>query len=83
MSATSLPSRGAWIEISLMIRQADNVLTSLPSRGAWIEIRPSGISSARPMSLPSRGAWIEIKTGQPVRLHHHLSLPSRGAWIEM
>ena len=35
--STSLPSRGAWIEIPLL--EAHGVHTmSLPSRGAWIEM---------------------------------------------
>ena len=34
----SLPSRGAWIEISLIQRKNPPLDKSLPSRGAWIEI---------------------------------------------
>ena len=34
----SLPSRGAWIEIYVLIIVAVLVVLSLPSRGAWIEI---------------------------------------------
>ena len=37
MSTSSLPSRGAWIEISAE-DEAENCKESLPSRGAWIEI---------------------------------------------
>ena len=37
---TSLPSRGAWIEI-MCGREIPYYITSLPSRGAWIEIRES------------------------------------------
>ena len=33
----SLPSRGAWIEISILAYHDIDIL-SLPSRGAWIEI---------------------------------------------
>ena len=58
--STSLPSRGAWIEIvcSLVSYGRD---WSLPSRGAWIEIRScSGVLASAVPSLPSRGAWIEI-----------------------
>ena len=33
----SPPSRGAWIEISI-IKLFDKLLSSPPSRGAWIEI---------------------------------------------
>ena len=35
---TSLPSRGAWIEIVLGRRLDMPEALSLPSRGAWIEI---------------------------------------------
>ena len=34
---SSLPSRGAWIEIELQLHHL-HINTSLPSRGAWIEI---------------------------------------------
>ena len=37
----SLPSRGAWIEISLWPKKRRKPTASLPSRGAWIEIRGS------------------------------------------
>ena len=33
----SHPSRGAWIEIGLMVN-LNNMIESHPSRGAWIEI---------------------------------------------
>ena len=35
---TSLPSRGAWIEISCAMVYLTSLIASLPSRGAWIEI---------------------------------------------
>ena len=56
---TSLPSRGAWIEICAYLN-APTHSESLPSRGAWIEIPVSGKPYSSPVSLPSRGAWIEI-----------------------
>ena len=34
----SLPTRGAWIEIDLLLQLWQNGLASLPTRGAWIEI---------------------------------------------
>ena len=37
----SPPSRGAWIEIILMMLRSCPILTSPPSRGAWIEINDS------------------------------------------
>ena len=55
----SLPSLGAWIEMTLTgIVKANR--TSLPSRGAWIEMSPAKLSIKPTMSLPLRGAWIEI-----------------------
>ena len=57
--ATSLPSRGAWIEITHCDGGACPI-PSLPSRGAWIEILSARGSTMALESLPSRGAWIEI-----------------------
>ena len=37
---TSLPVRGAWIEIAVLVLIVRDVL-SLPVRGAWIEILPT------------------------------------------
>ena len=37
----SLPSRGAWIEISHSLSSSKTPIGSLPSRGAWIEISRS------------------------------------------
>ena len=36
---TSLPVRGAWIEIQKRLENPPNSGKSLPVRGAWIEIR--------------------------------------------
>ena len=57
--STSLPSRGAWIEMPARQPQSARLL-SLPSRGAWIEITLSKPRDALHKSLPSRGAWIEM-----------------------
>ena len=55
----SLPTRGAWIEISgSWTNRLSSV--SLPTRGAWIEIAALSASSAAQSSLPTRGAWIEM-----------------------
>ena len=56
----SLPSRGAWIEISSAEHRTVS-RPSLPSRGAWIEIIVLRDFDLRDASLPSRGAWIEIR----------------------
>ena len=42
----SLPTRGAWIEISAGTRGSDSC-RSLPTRGAWIEIRAIGMLEAK------------------------------------
>ena len=55
----SLPSRGAWIEIALLVEREEGA-ESLPSRGAWIEIVLEYRPDQAGKSLPSRGAWIEI-----------------------
>ena len=63
----SLPSRGAWIEISTRWTWVVP-WASLPSRGAWIEIEEVHVAETVGGSLPSRGAWIEIleeKTSKP------------------
>ena len=58
--ALSLPSRGAWIEIGVLVT-CSPAAGSLPSRGAWIEIfRFCQWHKITSESLPSRGAWIEI-----------------------
>ena len=60
LAAPSLPSRGAWIEISVLTLVATST-ASLPSRGAWIEIqRVLLLNDGLSLSLPSRGAWIEM-----------------------
>ena len=67
----SLPVRGAWIEITLILLVVIFEL-SLPVRGAWIEIQIVDSSIKIFESLPVRGAWIEIspsfgkKTACPV-----------------
>ena len=57
--STSLPVRGAWIEMMPNVCDFTFAL-SLPVRGAWIEMDWSGFTRSREMSLPVRGAWIEI-----------------------
>ena len=61
----SLPARGAWIEISVALK---NWLTmqSLPARGAWIEILYAVNHREPARSLPARGAWIEIRKDNAV-----------------
>ena len=82
LSPTSLPVRGAWIEITLIARIRRLRHSSLPVRGAWIEIVKRCVLCIYIWSLPVRGAWIEmlsLSRNQPF----FLSLPVRGAWIEI
>ncbi len=60
ISVTSLPARGAWIEIAEYSVSNKFGSRSLPARGAWIEILFQLIGTFRTKSLPARGAWIEI-----------------------
>ena len=59
---TSLPVRGAWIEMLSNIFCVV-VTPSLPVRGAWIEISSWLVMWNMSTSLPVRGAWIEILRG--------------------
>ena len=52
---TSLPSRGAWIEIADIYVRCKAV-RSLPSRGAWIEIAPSGAKGDTDTVAPLTGS---------------------------
>ena len=56
---TSLPVRGAWVEICQGAVQK-NKAPSLPVRGAWVEICKDWICCCKRWSLPVRGAWVEM-----------------------
>ena len=60
VARSSLPVRGAWIEMPRCASICPAPAPSLPVRGAWIEIFPAGSAQRRKPSLPVRGAWIEI-----------------------
>ena len=61
MVLSSLPARGAWIEIPKIVAHSAQLWASLPARGAWIEIFLEKRFSPRGQaSLPARGAWIEM-----------------------
>ena len=84
LELTSLPSRGAWIEIENTGKGVPKV-TVAPLTQVWIEttsIERAAINYGI-KSLPSRGAWIEIYLGCLPRLAVVVVLPSRGAWIEI
>ena len=80
--STSLPVRGAWIEMETAHASTRTVL-SLPVRGAWIEINMRQIESefdTRRSPCGERG----LKSEKPPTLDAVTrSLPVRGAWIEM
>ena len=80
---SSLPSRGAWIEIPLpgrfQRRNGVAPLTGSVDRNQWLTWARSALAP----SLPSRGAWIEIVDLLHAAVRIHESLLSRGAWIEI
>ena len=78
----SLPTRGAWIEMTGPLTNCFRICASLPTRGAWIEIANSTTGTTHHTSLPTRGAWIEIPP-PPASPPITSSLPTRGAWIEI
>ena len=53
---TSLPSRGAWIEIFRFAVILAQIGQSLPSRGAWIEIHLTVLSTALKCVAPLAGS---------------------------
>ena len=82
-AASSLPARGAWIEITSSLRKPTTPAWSLPARGAWIEIVAGFVLGSR---SPGRSPQGErgLKYGRGAhgqRLQR--SLPARGAWIEI
>ena len=61
MALTSLPVRGAWVEMRTLLQSRQTGAASLPVRGAWVEITSVIRSLPSPSrSLPVRGAWVEI-----------------------
>ena len=56
----SLPTRGGWIEIMILLSVAGYVSVSLPTRGGWIEIPSRSLKFMTIWSLPTRGGWIEM-----------------------
>ena len=79
----SLPTRGAWIEISRQYHQGESHHKSLPTRGAWIEILYHiGAYNVDTGRSPhgERGLKLTLAISAVLRIW---SLPTRGAWIEM
>ena len=82
-TARSLPSRGAWIEITGFCRGFSTGIGRSPRGERGLKFVQCLYLAAIGASLPSRGAWIEIAAFLCRRWHYSTSLPSRGAWIEM
>ena len=74
----SLPTRGAWIEITTLRSSGMGRSESLPTRGAWIEITRKHTSRRSPHG--ERGLKCLMPEIQTIPA---LSLPTRGAWIEI
>ncbi len=81
---TSLPTRGAWIEIGRLLLRPYVGTRRSPHGERGLK---SHFQSSKPFcpdaSLPTRGAWIEIASGYVSQRETLGSLPTRGAWIEM
>ena len=80
---TSLPIRGAWIEIYLLGAFVAD-WGSLPIRGAWIEILCCVITVMANVSRsPSGERGLKSRPVRRARRGKLQSLPIRGAWIEI
>ena len=80
--ATSLPSWGAWIEITSPSTTMRVVSSRSPHGERGLKCPNCGAPMTDEASLPSWGAWIEIVFVW-CALSGVASLPSRGAWIEI
>ena len=82
LTVLSLPLRGAWIEILLILFQKREY-GSLPLRGAWIEMEDCGDNDKLTVGRSpcgERGLKLLLLI---FGLMVPLSLPLRGAWIEI
>ena len=79
---TSLPVRGAWIEILPTQTECGGGQCRSPCGERGLKFRCGDSGTRGLWSLPVRGAWIEMafraECGQ-----RQSSLPVRGAWIEI
>ena len=80
--ATSLPVRGAWIEIPAAGRRRESSYRRSPCGERGLKCSEQDVRDLAVESLPVRGAWIEM-TLDKRRKKWYLSLPVRGAWIEI
>jgi len=83
MVKTSLPTRGAWIEIEKYPQKINIIQQSLPTRGAWIEIHGLYVICGQLLGRSPHGER-GLKCGAAWYNHYAArSLPTRGAWIEI
>ena len=79
----SLPTRGAWIEITTDCNSPKARTPSLPTRGAWIEIADERKQSLLQRSRSPHGErGLKFKRLREYKFGYE-SLPTRGAWIEI
>ena len=63
----SLPSRGAWIEITTTITGSRISRSRSPHGERGLKLQRRQVGAGVPGSLPSRGAWIEILVFDRIR----------------
>ena len=80
---SSLPARGAWIEIIRDLSSSDAANPSLPARGAWIEISVVMNILIIIGRSPHGERGMKFLCQNSGRRERETSLPARGAWIEM
>ena len=83
LGRSSLPARGAWIEMcrKTLIKAREKSRSPHGERGLKYVRAYKLVLVDR--SLPARGAWIEMVKGYGGTPFLRMSLPARGAWIEM
>ena len=81
--ASSLPTRGAWIEMSALPMWPPPSSSRSPHGERGLKLRRGGGCAGGARSLPTRGAWIEIMRVRTLPSPPWESLPTRGAWIEI
>ena len=74
----SLPSRGAWIEISTAPAPSLEVVVAPLAGSVDRNIQPTMAEDSYQKSLPSRGAWIEILLGK-LRAAREMVAPLAGS----
>ena len=79
---TSLPVRGAWIEMLQEYLYTILLFSRSPCGERGLKFYPRKRVGQASKSLPVRGAWIEIVSKKSPQ-KAIWSLPVRGAWIEM